>query len=421
MGARCAAVIAGFGAARVFLVARNIDKSRAAVQVAAKSIRSNAIIDSLVPKTYEDLQQCVEASDWVLEAVAEDYAIKDEVNATINEYRFPGTIVSTVSSGLSISRLAQAFNEDGRRHYFGTHFFNPPYMLPLCELVSHDEADEAVEHELIDYLESILLREVVRTADTPGFAANRIGFELLNEIARCAEEHADSGGIAFMDAVMGRFTGRAMPPLETIDFVGLDIHQAIVENIRQNTEACCAQSLALPAYLQHLINLGRLGRKVGEGLYKRERDQTGNLVKLVYDIEKQDYLPVPRAMPLFRKNVCEAISVGDYRSAMAMILESEGDEVAICRKLMLKYIAHAFSLIGTVVDNRDDIDRVMGYGFNWIPPSALVDLFGGWSRTKDAMLSAGVRPPDSVMGLETAAPVYRLQNVLDARRFLQAN
>jgi 3-hydroxyacyl-CoA dehydrogenase len=87
----------------------------------------------MIPATYDDLEKCVAESDWVFEAVAESYEAKLPINERIAKARKPGTLVSTVSSGLSIEKLANMFDEDGKKHYYGTHFFNPPYKLVLCD------------------------------------------------------------------------------------------------------------------------------------------------------------------------------------------------------------------------------------------------------------------------------------------------
>jgi 3-hydroxyacyl-CoA dehydrogenase len=89
---------------------------------------------------------------------------------------------------------------------------------------------------------------VVETTDTPAFAGNRVGFKVLNEVAQLAEEH----GVAFMDALIGPHTGRAMAPLVTVDFVGWDVHKAIVDNLYANTSDEAHAAFALPAYMQKL-------------------------------------------------------------------------------------------------------------------------------------------------------------------------
>ena len=84
----------------------------------------------------------------------------------------------------------------------------------------------------------------MRTSDTPAFCGNRVGFKVLNECAQLADEH----GVAFIDSLVGPHTGRAMPPLATIDLVGWDVHKAIVDNVYANTNDEAHAAFALPAY-----------------------------------------------------------------------------------------------------------------------------------------------------------------------------
>ena len=148
MGSGCAAILAGFGNMKVHMLARNKEKAEKGILKAVQSIRSSVIKDRMLAGTYaNDIESAVADSDWVFECVAETYAVKEDINRQVAKARRPGTLVSTVSSGLSISRLAEAFDEDGKKHYYGTHFFNPPYKLTLCELVSHkaNQADYTEE------------------------------------------------------------------------------------------------------------------------------------------------------------------------------------------------------------------------------------------------------------------------------------
>ncbi len=110
---------------------------------------------------------------------------------------------------------------------------------------------------------------MIRTADTPGFAGNRVGFKVLNEVAQLAEEY----GPALMDRLVGPYTGRALPPLATIDLVGWDIHQAIVDNIHQLTDDEAHATLELPGYMRELIAQGH-ARSQDRGRLLQARQRT---------------------------------------------------------------------------------------------------------------------------------------------------
>jgi 3-hydroxyacyl-CoA dehydrogenase len=421
MGAGSAGVIASFGEAKVYMLARDLGKANEGITKAVKSVRTDTIKNRMVAGTYEnDLAKAVSESDWVFELVAESYSVKEAINKDIAKSRKPGTIISTVSSGLSIERLSKSFDEDGQKHYFGTHFFNPPYKMILCELVSHKGSDPQIKKDLGHYLEKTLGRAVVYTNDTPAFAGNRIGFQLMNEIAQFAEKYADKGGIALMDEIMGGFTGRAMGPLATVDFVGLDVHKAIVDNLYEFTKDGAHETFKLPGYMQKLIDAGNLGAKSGQGLVKRSKTADGKREKYVYNISTGNYDPYPKFDIAFTKEASKKIGESDYAGAMKVIKSASGLEADLCRYFLARYISYSLSIVGEVVENKENADKAMGFGFNWVPASALVDFLGGVGETIQLLEKAKVPVPSELSKADKNKPFYQLKDVLDARALFRA-
>ena len=119
---------------------------------------------------------------------------------------------------------------------------------------------------LKEYLSEKLHRTIAESKDLPAFLGNRIGFYVMNEALQYAEKYQDNGGIDYIDSLLGPFTGRTMAPLTTSDFVGLDVHKAIVDNIYENTNDYVHEKFVLPTFVQELIDEGRLGRKTRQGL-----------------------------------------------------------------------------------------------------------------------------------------------------------
>lgn len=421
MGAGSASIVAAFGEAKVYMLARDLDKAKEGIEKAVKSVRTDTIRPRMIPGTYDkDLGKAVADSDWVFELVAETYDVKEPMNAQIAKYRKPGTIVSTVSSGLSIERLSKAFDEDGQKHYFGTHFFNPPYKMILCELVSHKGSDPKIKKELGQYLADKLRRAVVYTNDTPAFAGNRIGFQLMNEIAQQAEKYANKGGIALMDEIMGGFTGRAMGPMNTIDFVGLDVHKAIVDNLYEFTKDSAHSTFKLPGYIQKLIDQGKLGAKKGEGFYKRTKSADGKREKFVYNISTGNYDPYPKMDIPFTKEASKMIASSDYVGAMNVIKAAKGFEADLCRYFLARYISYSLSIVGEVVDSKEEGDAAMGFGFNWVPASAFVDFLGGVVEAKKFLTNAKVEIPPVLAKANPKERFYKLSDKLDARALFRA-
>jgi len=375
MGSGSGAVFAAAGIPTAFL-ARTKDKAEAGRLRAEGMVKSTAISRFITTGSYDDLDREVAGADLVFEAVAEDLAVKREVFARIDRHRKPDAIVATVSSGLSIAAMCAGQSDGFRRHFLGIHFFNPPNVIVGCELIAHAGTDPAVLAFVRELLAGPLGREVVETTDTPAFAGNRVGFKVLNEVAQLAEEH----GVAFMDALIGPHTGRAMAPLVTVDFVGWDVHKAIVDNLHANTKDEGHAAFALPAYMQKLIAAGHLGNKTKDkGGFFRTEGKGKDAVRLVLDPRTGSYrpaaeLPVP-ALP-FVDAMRAAIRGGRYRAAMDAMCAATGPAADLMRKVVLGYVSYGLARVGEVVARPRDVDRIMGFGFNWAPPSVLVDAIG---------------------------------------------
>lgn len=385
MGAAVAGIFASFGNVKVNMVSRTLSKSMEGIEKAVKSVRADSIRRNLVARSYEDLADCIVESDWVFESVAENYDIKNEINTVISRYRKPGTIVSTGTSGLSIEILKNVFDKEAQSLYFVTHFFNPPYSLPLCELIPNESADRETIESLKVYLEQVLIRKVVVLKDAPAFLANRIGFQFMNEALQFAELYEDRGGIDYIDAILGPFTGRGMAPLVTVDFIGLDVYKAITDNLYQNISDLYSNSFLLPQYIDRLIKENKLGRKCGQGLYKLDRDSTGKKHIFVYDIKSQTYRSKIKYSFYFVEKMVAAIKESKYDEAIEILLNNDSEEARICSYFLIKYVVYSVFVANEIADSIQDADTVMAFGFNWVPPLALVELFGGKEAIIDLM------------------------------------
>jgi 3-hydroxyacyl-CoA dehydrogenase len=416
MGSHCAGIIAGFGNAKIFMIARTLEKAQEGINIAVDSIKSDVIKGQLIPKTYDDLPSCISKSDWVFELVPEDLNLKKQINQKISSLVKNNAIISTVSSGLSITELSKCFTPTQQKNYFGTHFYNPPYKMILCELIAGPNSDPKIQNELLNYLQKTLHRKVVITNDTPGFAGNRIGFQLLNETLQFAKKYKKEGGLALIDKLLGGFTGRSLSPVATIDLVGLDIHQAIVNNIYRLTNDNAHESFKIPKFVEYLISNNFLGDKCKQGFYKTEGDQ-----KLVFNIDKKRYEPIPKFNIELIDQIKEKISNGEYNKAFKLLLKTKTFESEIIKYFYARYISYALSLVGVVVKNKEDLDKVMAYGFNWLPPCALIDLIGGKNEAVKLIKQYKLSVPKEISQHSEKTKFYTLQNELDFRTYIKAN
>ena len=411
MGSGAAALFAAAGVSTV-LLARTREKAETGRTRAVKLVKGKlAAIDI---GTYDDdLVRAVGRADLVFEAVTEDLAIKREVLAVIDRLRPRGTIVATVTSGLSIGTMCEGRSEDFQRHFVGIHLYNPPTALRGCELVPHRESDPEVVEGLRRFLEITLDRVVIECADTPAFAGNRIGFKLLNEVAQLAAEH----GVAYMDQLVGTHTGRALAPLATIDLVGWDVHKAIVDNLWEHTNDEAHECFALPAYIQDGIDRGHLGRKTRDkgGFFRID-----GTTQFVLDPATGDYRPmseVIRPVPEFIEHMNAALRDGDHPAAFDALVRARGIDAALLRHILLGYISYGLGRVGEVVERARDVDRIMGFGFHWAPPTVLVDAIGA-ARTISLLEREDLPVPPVIVA--AAAGNTPMNEDVDSARFLRA-
>ncbi|MBR1385008.1 MAG: 3-hydroxyacyl-CoA dehydrogenase family protein, partial [Ruminococcus sp.] len=304
-------------------------------------------------------------------SASENIDIKLDIHSKIAKALQPHAIACTGTSGLSITTLTECYPEAVRGHFFGVHFFNPPYNMPLCEFTPTKYSDADTAAELKEYLKDKLYRTVVEVKDSPAFLGNRIGFQFINEALQYAEKYKDNGGIDYIDALLGSFTGRSMAPLVTSDFVGLDVHKAIVDNVYENTNDYARETFILPEFVKKLVEEKKLGRKSGMGLYQLVKYENGFKRNTVLDLNTGFYRDViPYVFP-FADKMKKYIKEGDYNKAFERLVNNHSQEAEICLSFLLKYIVYSLYATEEVGYTIEAADDVMATGFNWCPPLAM--------------------------------------------------
>lgn len=380
MGRNIAGIFASFGNAKVNMVCRDIEAAKNAQAKAAISVKAEAISENLIPKTYDDLEECLAETDMIFESVFEDINIKKDVYSKIAKYIKPNTIIGTGTSGLSINELSECFDETLRQNFMGIHMYNPPYNMTLCEVIPSRYTNEKLLCDVKDYLKSVLLRNVVEIKDEPAFMGNRIGFQFINEALQYAEKYQDNGGIDYIDAILGPFTGRNMAPLLTSDFVGLDVHKAIVDNVYNNTSDYVHDTFKMPEFALRLISENRLGRKTSCGLYQTLINLDGSKTHNVYDIASDTYRPIEKYIFPFSKQVIRELKIGNYKEAFQRMVENHSNEANICLQFMIKYVIYSILTTKAIGESIYSADDVMATGFGWVPPLAVIEAFGGLQK-----------------------------------------
>ena len=419
MGAGSAALFAA-GGCDVTLVARDLPKCEGALAAIQGIAKSERIADDIESMTYGDGMETVLAdADLIFECLAEDMELKREIFAQVEAARPPDSIVATVSSGLSIRGMTEGRSESFRRHFAGIHLYNPPHVMTGVELIPHPEMDPALVEWLTRTLTERFGRQVIVCADMPAFAGNRIGFKVMNEVAQLAERH----GVQLMDTLIGPYTGRAMAPLATIDLVGWDVHQAIVDNVHANLQDEAHDAFVMPHYMERLLARGHMGDKTPllGGFYRRVSSDGRTSVE-VLDPTTVNYVPLNRDLKVpFVEEIKDLHRRGRYREGVQRFMAAEGEQADLARRVVLGYVSYALNRVGPdeVVQSYEDVDRIMTSGFNWAPPSAYVDMIGP-QRTREAMERYDLPVPALVEAAargEVPTPLFRLPFVSAGRYF----
>lgn len=250
-------------------LAKAIENVRANLTLLAKNgIGKREDIEGAVAriKTTRDLREAVSGARFVVEAVAEQLELKQKLFQEMDEICSQDAILATNTSVISITEIAA--RAKGRKRIVGTHFWNPPYLIPLVEVVPGDDTSHETVDLTYDLLKSVGKHPVKVKKDVPGFVGNRLQHALWREAISIVDQGiADA---ATVDEVIRNSFGIRLPvlgPLETADMVGLDltlqIHNYILKHIERSTE---------PApILKQKVEKGELGFKTGRGF--QEWDQ----------------------------------------------------------------------------------------------------------------------------------------------------
>jgi 3-hydroxybutyryl-CoA dehydrogenase len=207
----------------------------------------------------------VEEADIVVEAVFEDEAIKRALLAELDGLAPGRAIFASNTSSISIDRLAAALAPGRRQAFCGMHFFSPVPVMPLVELIRGDTTDEATVAAL-RALAGDLGKQVIVSADRPGFIVNRILMPLLAEAMRALEEGIGTAEDIDTGARVG--LNHPMGPLALADFIGLDVVLGVMNVLHADLGDA---RFAPPRTLEGLVAAGKLGQKSGEGFFRYPR------------------------------------------------------------------------------------------------------------------------------------------------------
>src|SRR5690625_889826 len=336
-------------------------------------ITSKKSLDLIEVGNLEDDLEKLADVDWIIEVVVENLAVKKELLGQVDQYRKEGTIISSNTSGISIEAMSEDVSEDFKKHFLGTHFFNPPRYMKLLEIIPTEKTDPKVLSFMKTFGENILGKGVVEAKDTPNFIANRIGtYGLLKTVQKMLEMKLSVGEV---DSITGRLLGRPRSAtFRTLDLVGLDTFAFVAQNVYEQVEGTEKEVFAIPEFMQKLVDEGSLGEKSGKGFYLRKRGKDGSIIyELNYDTmeyEERRSLRTP-ATEMAQQ------AKGTANKLKALISVKDDKAADFIWNIIKPVFIYSAELVGEIADDIVAIDEAMRWGFSWeMGPFEMWDAIG---------------------------------------------
>ncbi len=321
---------------------------------------------------FDDDLQGEDDSDIYIEAVKEELDIKHNVWKLVKKVAKDNALFATNTSGIPIEYIAKVFSDEERQRFFGMHFFNPPRIMKLVEIIPlKDTAEESVKAAQ-DFAENKLGKGVVIANDVPGFVANRVGTQTMNDIMHRAEAQGIS--ISDTDALTGRSIGRPSTGTYGLsDLVGIDIAVTVTKGLQQVPGE--EKFFYDTKIAEKLVENGALGRKTKAGFYKKVKNQI-----LVFDPKSNDY--VEHSKPEFP--ILGKFSK-DLKANMDVIFNADDAAGLFMWETMRNNFYYSALNVPKAASDYKDIDRALVWGFNWKKgPFQLWDMMG-FERVKERM------------------------------------
>ena len=341
--------------------------------------------DLITAGTLDEHEAWIAEGDWIVEAIIENMEAKRELVARIDRLRKPGSIVSSNTSGLPISQIAVNASDDFRKHFIGTHFFNPPRYMKLLEVIPTPDTAPEVTRFVRAFAEQRLGKGVVLCKDTPNFIANRLASVGGASLTDFALEHDYT--VEEVDAIAGPLIGRPKTAAFRLqDLVGLDVASAVGGNLYDLIEGDESREVLRSPRVEALrkaqMDKGRLGDKTSQGFYKKD----GKTI-LSLDIKSGEYRE--RIEPQIA-SLAEAAKMRKLPERVNFVLQQDDKAGALARHAVYHSLGYASRRVPEISDDLVSIDRAVRWGFSHdLGPFELWDAIGV-RATADAMETHGV-------------------------------
>ncbi len=309
----------------------------------------------------DDFDQLAEC-DWIVEVVVENLKVKQDLFARIDKVRKAGTVVSSNTSGIPLKAMSEGLSDDFRKHFLGTHFFNPVRYMHLLEIIPGEETDKDLLCFMADFGERILGKGIVWAKDTPNFVGNRIGVQGMVKTMQMMQEEGMT--VTEVDALFGQAMGRPKTAmLKTADIVGLDTLGHVARNsyelISDEEEK---KDFVLPDFFDQMLEKKMLGKKTQGGFYKTELTPEWKKVRKVINLDSLEYEDWQKVeFPCLQ----EAKKAKTLPDKIRAIVYGDDKGARFAWKVLADQLIYSALRIPEISDTIVEIDNAMKWGFNF--------------------------------------------------------
>jgi 3-hydroxyacyl-CoA dehydrogenase len=337
-------------------------------------VYTKSVLNKITTGNFTDDMAKIATYDWIIEVVVENLNIKKTVFDQVEQYRKPGTLITSNTSGIPIHMMAEGRSADFKANFCGTHFFNPPRYLRLLEIIPTPDTDPKLVDFLMHYGDKFLGKTTVLCKDTPAFIANRVGVYSIMSLLHLVEK---------MDLTVeevDKFTGPALgrpksATFRTTDVVGLDTMIKVSKGLYDNCPQDKAHDLfKLPAYVEKMEANNWLGDKTKQGFYKKTKTADGKTEILALDLKTLEYRPQEKVKSATLDLTKAIENVKDRMKVFASGKDKAGE---LFRASFFGLFEYVSDRIPEISDELYRIDDAMRAGFAWdLGPFEVWDAVG---------------------------------------------
>ncbi len=338
------------------------DALQFALKMSPSPIYHKSFANRITTGNFDDDMSRIKDYDWIIEVVVENLDIKKIVFENVEKHRTPGTLISSNTSGIPMALMTEGRSDDFKKHFCGTHFFNPPRYLKLLEIIPGPDTDPEIIDFHMKYGDRFLGKTTVLCKDTPAFIANRVGIfsimsalKIIDELELTVDE---------VDKLTGPVIGRPKSAtFRTMDVVGNDtlikvannLHQALVKDEKR-------EIFELNDLLKTIEKNGWLGQKSGQGFYKKVKGESGKSEILSLNLKTLEYEPKQKVK---FATLEQTKPIEDLKSRFKVLLAGKDKAGEFYRKSFFSIFQYVTNRIPEISDELFKIDDAMRAGFGW--------------------------------------------------------